>query len=810
MTIWSDIRHAARRLAHEPGFAVISVLMLALGIGANTAIFSIVDGVLLRTLPYREPDRLLSLREVIPAIAATYPTLPVSARHFTEWRARCTTFDSLSVISRATTNLTGEGEPERLNALRVSANLFETLGVQPRLGRSFLPGEDTEGRERVAILGDGLWRRRFQADPAIIGKTILLDSQPHTVVGVMPAWFRVRAASLLETGKSQVKEPDLFKPIAFPKYELDEIMGMFNHGVVARLKIGVSREAALSELNVVESQIEKLSGEHVNLKASAIPLQESVVGASRPGLIVLLGAVGAVLLIVCVNLANLMLARAQRRSHEWAVRAAVGATQGRLIRMVLVESLLVAIIGGTLGIGVASVGLGELLRHAPPDIPRLDEVRIDWRVLLFAFGMMTATGFLFGLAPAWHSARVEPQTTLKAGGTRATGGRRESRFRNTLVSAEVGLSTVLLILAALLGNSFLRVLRAEKGFNAPTVLAADIAIPWSKYQKEEQRNRFHEQLLERVTSQPGIASAAICTALPLTGEIWVDAAYVPGDTRPPVQRPMVNVRFISGDYLATMGIPLISGRTFEERDRTRKVAILSERIARELWPGQDPIGRKFARGDDQMFEVIGLARDVRSDPDKAPAAIVYRPYWDWAPRQVLLVARAVADPRSIAGAMRHAVRSVDPDVPIPEMQTMQQILDESIAQRLFQTILASSFAATALLLAGLGIYGVISYTVIRRTPEIGVRIALGAGSMAVRRMVLAQAMLPVAIGLAAGVAVSLGAGRVLEKLLYEVSARDPWAIAGVVIALATVAACACWGPTRRATRVDPLQALRYE
>ncbi len=810
MALWGDIRFAARTLAREPGFAALSIVMLALGIGANTAIFSVVNSILLRPLPFEAPGNLVALREVIPAVASTYPTLPVSARHFTEWRARCSSFESLSAVGQGTLNLTGTGEPERLNAARVSADLFYTLRVQPRLGRSFAAGEDTEGRDRVAVISDGLWRRRFQGDPSVIGKTVLLDSLPHTIIGVLPPWFRMPPTSVFETGLSLIREPELFKPLAFSRSELAELMGTFNYAVIARLNRGVGREAALAELNVVAGQLEQLAGETANLHASVTPLQESLVRKSRTGLLVLLAAVGSVLLIVCVNLANLMLARAERRGREWAVRTALGASRGRLVRQVLVEALLIALLGGIAGTWIAAVGLDGLLRFAPADLPRLDEVRLDARVLAFALGLTTATGLLFGFAPAWHGARAEPQDALKAGGRTSTDTHRGARFRNALVGAEVALSVVLLVLAALLGGSFLRVLRADKGFHAPTVLAAEIAIPMTKYQKEEQRNRFHEQVLERLRMQPGVLSAAISTALPLTGETWVDSAYLPGDTRPQMERPVVNVRFVSADYLSTMGIPLLSGRTFAEGDRTRKVAIVSERIAQQLWPGQPALGRRFLRQPDQEYEVIGVAGDVRSDADRVPAAIVYRPYWDWAPRQVLLAARAAADPRSIAGAMRAAVHSVDPDVPVPAMRTMQQFLEDAVAQRRFQTVLAVAFGATALLLAALGIYGVVAYTVARRTNEIGVRIAVGAGPGQVRRMVLAQAMVPVAAGLALGVLASLAAGRIVGRLLYEVDARDPVTIGAVVLVLAAAAAAACWSPARRATKIDPMQALRWE
>jgi putative ABC transport system permease protein len=517
-----------------------------------------------------------------------------------------------------------------------------------------------------------------------------------------------------------------------------------------------------------------------------------------------------VLLIVCVNLANLMLARAERRGREWAIRTAVGASRAQLLRQVFAETLLLAFLGGILGTAAAAGSLGVLVRHAPPDIPRLDDVRLDMQVLLFALAVTTATGILSGLAPAWRSIQSDPQESLKSGGRTSTGARQGARFRNALVGLEVGLSTGLLVLAALLGQSFMRVMNAEKGFRAPSVLSARVVIPSAKYAKEEQRNHFHEQVLDQLSSEPGVLSAAITTALPLTGETWVDAAWVPGDTRPESERPLVNVRFVSSDYLKTMGIPMLAGRTFSANDRNRNVAILSERLARQLWPDLSPIGRKITRGSGQLYEVIGVAGDVRANPDQPVVAMIYRPYWEWAPRGVMLVARSVGNPRIVGSAMRAAIRSVDPDVPIPAMRTMQEILVQSVAERRFQMLLAVAFGATALFLAVLGIYGVISYTVARRTNEMGIRLALGARPRHLLGMVVGQAMTPVVLGLAFGIAASLAAGRVVSNLLYDVTARDPGTIAAVAALLLIIATVACWAPARRATKVDPLDALRYE
>jgi len=808
MSTRNDLRYSLRALRREPGFAVAAILTVALGVGANTAVFSIVNGVLLRPLPYAQPERLVALREVVPAMVQTYPTLPVSARHLVEWRTRATSFERLSAMEPGTVTLTNGGEPEQLDSMRVSADMFRTLGVQAALGRTFLDGEDQEGRNDVAVLSDSLWRRRFHADPGIAGRVIHLDSRAVTVAGVLPAWFQFPSLEMMEAGKSNAARPEVFVPKVFQKDELAELMGMFNYNVVGRLKPGVPVARARAELDVIEAQLVKQSGEKMELRTAAAPLLDSMTGKSRRGLLVLLAAVGSVLLIVCVNLANLMLARAERQGHEAAIRTALGATPGRLMRQGLTQALLIAFLGGALGVGVAWAGLGALVASAPADIPRLEDVHLDLRVLAFALGITTLAGLLFGLAPAWHAARTDPQSALKGGGRTATSGSGTLRLRSALVAAEVGLSAVLLVTGALLTTSFLRVLRADKGFRAPAVLAAEVQIPWLKYSQDEQRSQFHRRVVERLAAAPGVLSAGVSTQLPLQGETWIDVVSLPGDTHPDWEKTSTNVRFISPDYLRTMGIPLRAGRPFNDND-PKTVVIVSERIAHLLWHGQDPVGRKIMDGD-QAREVVGVAVDVRADPDKPAVATIYRPYWDWAPRQVRLVARAAGDPRSIMGAMRAAVRSMDPDVPLAEVRTMQEVLEQSVAERRFQTLLASAFAATALLLAGLGIYGVVSYSVARRTNEMGIRIALGAQAGDVYRLVLRQAMTPVALGLVAGLAGAMAAGRVLASLLYEVLPNDPAAIGTAALLLAAVGLAASFTPARRALRADPVAALRQE
>ena len=809
MNLWNDLRSAARILRQEPGFAALTILTVALGVGANTAIFSIVNGVLLRPLPYGEPDRLVALREVVPAIAQTYPTLPVSARHFTEWRQRASSFDRLSAIDTRSAALTGVGEPEQLDIARVSADLFDTLGVQPALGRTFANGEDQAGHDRVVVISDSLWHRRFNGSRGIVGKTIQLDSQSYTVIGVLPPWFRFPSARVLEVGQVSGSKPELFRPLVFDDDEMKELMGNFNYTVIARLKRGEAADRSLAELNVIAAQLVKMSGEKMELRASVIPMRDSIVGKSRRGLWVLLAAVGAVLLIGCVNLANLLLARSERRARDVAIRAAMGASGGQLMRRALAETVFLAVIGGVLGVALASAGLSVLVKSAPADIPRLDEVRLDFWVLAFALAITTATGLLFGLAPAWRAMRADPQDALRSGGRAMSGGVSDARLRGSLVTAEIALSVVLLVTAGLLMSSFARLIGTDKGFRAATVLAGQVQIPAEKYKEKDQRNAFHERVLDRLRAQPGVLSAAVVTALPLTGETWVDMAALPGDTRPELERPMVNVRFASADYFRTMGIPLQAGRTFSDNDRKRNVAVVSERVARALWPGQNVVGRPFVMNGEKR-EVIGVVGDVLAEPHKPAVSIVYRPYWEWAPSGVELVARAAGDPRSIASAMRTVIRSVDADVPLPELRTMQEVLAESLAQRRFQMLLILAFAGTALLLAALGIYGVVSYSVTRRRSEMGVRMALGAAAPDLCAMVIRQAMIPVAIGLLAGLATALAIGRVLASLLFEIGPRDPVIMTAVTGLLLAIALVASFVPARRAASASPLEALRCE
>jgi putative ABC transport system permease protein len=799
-------------LSRSPGYTAVTLLTLALGIGMTTAIFSTVHGVLLRPLAYPESHRLVSVQEHIPSLADKYPTLPVSARHFIEWRTRCSSFESLSLIDNSFMTLTDRGEPERLETLRVSANLFETLRVQPALGRTFVADEEEEGAARVAVISDGLWRRRLGADAAILGTTILLDGQEYTVIGVLPAAFRFPNVNPWKAAEMQSSaQPAVFVPKVFRSWERDTLMGGFNCAAIGRLRSDVTRERATAELNVIGGQIVELAGtKEIELRAIVSPLKEALVRDSRRGLLVVLGAIGALLLIACLNLGILGLVRAERRDLESAVRASLGAGRAQLLRQTFVETLLVAIPGTVMGVSVAFAGVDVLVRIMPADIPRLGEVSIDGGVLLFALALTAVTTLLSGVLPAWRTTRTEIERVLRAGGRTMTGDAVGLRLRNGLIVAEVAFGVMLLATAGLLVSSFTRVMRADRGFHASTVLAADLT-PSSKYVRWEDRQKFFTSLLEQLASAPGIRSAALVTSLPLEGETWVSSVHVPGDTTPEFQRPMSNVRFISPAYFETMGIPLLDGRTFDGADRSKKVAVISHRLAQMLWPREDMvIGRKFVYEDNEEHEVVGVAADVRAVTDRAAAPMLYVPYWDGFMDRAVIVANVPGDPLSAGGSLRAAIRRVDPDMPISAMRTMREVLEQSVSQRRFQMLMALAFASCAIVLAGLGVYSVVSYAVARRNRELGIRAAFGACPSDLWRMVLRQGLTPVGLGVALGLAGSLACGRILKSLLYEVKTDDPLTLAVVAVAVIGVALIACCIPARRAARANPMMMLRQD
>jgi predicted permease len=808
----TDLRFAARMLCKDWVFYGIAIATLALGIGANSAIFSVVDGVILRPLAYRESQRLVVIHEVVPKFSNIAPMIPVNAMHFLEWRKTAHSFPEMALLGGITFNLTGSGDPELIPAARVSPGLFPMLGIQARLGRIFLHEEDQAGRDRVVVLNESLWRRRFAADPNVIGRKIILNGNPYEIIGVLPASFHFPKLNQLFAVTVAEEQPQLWKPFGLRDEEKDD-MGDFNFSCIARLGPGVSLAQALSELNVIQSNITARLPEKVELRAALVPLQEQITGRARSGLQLMLAAVGAVLLICCVNIANLLLARATSRRREMAIRSAIGASSARLARQMLVESLLLAGLGGLFGVMIASGAIRVILASAPADIPRLDEIHLDARVLLFTTGISVLAGLLFSFLPAWRFSHSDPQDAMRSGARGTTAGKGSGRLRSLLVTLEVGLSAMCLVAGGLLLHSFFKLLDVDRGFETRHIITVGLNLPNARYPDREKRAAFLQSMLDHIKVLPGVISAGVSNMLPLGGEGGNNVVAPEGSKLPLMERPLADIRQVSPDYFRTLGIPLRSGRFFGEGDRGHNVALVSPLTAARLWPGQNPLGKRFQVGGDQspLNEVIGIAGDVRgASLNKNPSATVYLPYWQRNFNQASVAVKTAMEPEALSSAIRKAIREVDPELPVPGFRTMDEIVAESVAQRRFQVMLVLLFGVTALLLASLGIYGVVSYSVAQRTNEMGIRMALGAPRAGIRSLVLRQSLPPVMLGLGAGVVTSLALGRVLSSLLFGISPGDPLTIFAVIALLSAVAIVAAYIPARRATQVDPITALRYE
>ncbi len=758
-----DVKAAFRALVRDRAFSSVAIATLALGIAGTTIVFSLVNSIILRPLAYREPHRLVSIMEVVPELSAAYPRLPVNARHFDQWRTQCKSFDGMSLIDPESKVLGRAGEPLKTATARVSANFFTVLGAPLQLGRNFLNQEDRPRGSQVAIMTDSLWTGRFNRDPGILGKPIYLDGLPYTVIGILGPDFRPPVMD--NSGMvSLARDTNVFMPAAF---DLDKmgLDGEFNYQVVARLKPGVTVAQSQAELNVVTASIAKQLSGPMHLRAALTPLTEEVSGGARSGLIMLLGSVGAVLLIVCVNLANLSLARGVARNREFAIRTALGAGRWEIVRRTMTDSVLMSLIGGALGVALAWGGLQVLLHYAPIDLPRLGEVAMDGRVLSFAFALAALAGIIFGSLPAWQTSKADPQDALRAGSHTITEGLSGVRTRDALVTLEVGLGVVLVTAAALLVVSFLRLLRVDKGFQAENVIAATVNLPEATYKEDKDRELFYRQLVAKLQGIPGVRSAAVVSQLPLAGETWVSMIIREGDKRPESQQITANYRFISPEYFRTMGIPMLRGRSFEEGDRSRNLTVISERVAKQIWPGEDPVGKRFGQGnpDEPLFEIAGVVKDVRAGMAADPPLTIYTPYWYRNRNSMTVVLRTAMEPGAMAPSIQSAIWSLNRDVAIADVRTMDRVVSDSVARRRFQMYLIAGFAVFALLLASLGIFGVVSWTVARRRNEMGVRMALGASSIDVLRIVLSQGMRPVAVGLAAGCCRGIGARPCIKR-----------------------------------------------
>jgi putative ABC transport system permease protein len=814
-TILHDVRYGARRLARSPGFTLIAVAALALGIGANTAIFSVTNAVLLQPLPFREQARLVWVWE--RDLRTDRPRSSVSPVSLTAFRDETGVFEGIGSSYDEMYNLTGAGEPETIIAYRFSHNFFAVLGTPPLLGRTFLPEEDQPGHDRVVVLSHKLWTRHFDADPGVVGRSITLDGNSYTVVGVMPPGFQHPVMA------------ELWTPIALTPEQAATPEPRFLR-LVARLRPGVSLREAQTAVDRVSARLARERKDtHGQWGAVVSPIESRYTGDIKPALLALVGAVGFVLLIACANVANLLLARGASRRRELALRAALGASRLRVVRQLLVESTLLALAGGAAGTLFASWSLGFLLGLFPKAvanvaIPRLDQIHLDATVFGFTLLLSLATGILFGLVPALTVSRLELSEALQQGVKGAGGPQGGRRLRNALVVAEVALALVLVTGGALMIRSFLNLQSGELGFDTRNVLTARLVLPSYKYGDAAKRQAFVDQVTARIRSLPGVEAVGTTPFLPLSGWSSGRSFLIQGEPAPgPGREPQAEIRIVNEDYFRALRIPLARGRVFAETDRidSPKVVIVNETLARRFFPGQDPIGRRIrvqsfgpevpADDPSQWLEVVGIARDVRHyGLARPPEPELYFPYRQGPMDLVCLAVRTTQDPEALGKSLREAVWAIDADQPVLGLMSLERLAAESVTLQRVSTHLIGFFAAVALLLAALGIYGVMAYAVTQRIPEIGVRVALGASARQVLGLVLREGMGLAALGAAVGLAASLALTRLLSSLLFGISATDPASFAGVLLLVATAAFLACFIPARRAMRVDPMVALRYE
>jgi len=808
----ADVRYSLRMIRRQPGFASIVVLLVAIGVGANTAIFSLVNAVLLRPLAYPAADRLVVIRTVIPAMARTYPSMPAAGGEFLLWQSRVTALDRIAAVKADTQTLTWAGDASRVEVVRVSSTLLPMLGAQPVLGRVFSAEEDREGHEAVAILTYQSWQDRFGGDRSILGRAITLDGTRCSIVGVLPADFHFPRQDQLGALVGLPDRLDLLRPAAFVADERESLAGDFDWAVIGRLRTDATVAQADAQANAVTRDIARQYGDTLQLGAMVIPLHAQIVQQSRRGILLLGWSVAAVLLVLVVNLANLLLSRVSSRAHEASVRAALGAGRIRLARQLVIENLLLAGAGGVAGLALASAAVRVLAVTAPASLARLEEVHLDGTILLFGIAVSLGAGLLFSALPAWRLADASPQATLRGSARSVSMGSSGRRTQHLLVTAEVALSTVLLAASALLLASFARLLTVDTGLTPARVVFANLSASLTHYPDGAARAALYDRLLPSLRRIHGVASATLVSDPPLQGEAHVRTFSVDRDTRPLDQRPVVNLRYVDPGYFAALGIPLKRGRLFDDRDRGRRVIVLNARTAGAVWPGQDPVGRLCREGNENhpLLEVIGVVADTREvSLYKSPYLMAYVPYWsEEPPASVAMVLTTDLPVDAVAPLVRRAIHDVDPEIPVPLVQSFSDAIDRAVAPDRFQLMLVSGFAAAAMLLAAIGVYGVPAFAVARRSRELGIRLALGAAPRSLVRLVIEQSRAPVLAGIVIGFAGAVGASRVLQSVLFEARGVEWGALVSVSAAVAGIALVACYIPARRVVGIDPTVTIR--
>jgi predicted permease len=802
---WQDLRYGLRTLLKNPGFCAVAILTVALGIGPNTAIFTMVNAVLLKPLPVPEPDRVVMIWGTL--LKSGFDQMPVSAADYLDWKQQARSFDYMSAaftIPEYGLNISGIGDPERAPAALASREFLPALGIKPIVGRNFLPEEDRPGGPPAVLISNALWQRRFHSDPGAVGRTLTVDGIPRTVVGVVPH----------ELG--EMVHADLWLPTAINPNNPER--QNHNYGIVARLKPGVTVAQARSEMTVIAQLLElAYPATNTGWGITLFPMAEMFTGRIRPVLLILLGAVGLLLLIACANLANLLLARAATREKEIAIRGALGAGRGRIVRQLVTESLVLSMAGGVVGLILASYGVRAMRGVVPDMFPMLQHMSVDLPVLAFTLGVSIATGLLFGLVPAWRSSHTNLNTTLKEAAGRSEGGGGSHRIRSALLASEVALAVLLSVSAGLLLRSFVRVMAVDPGVRTANILTMNLSLPDSKYDTPLKRATFYKSLTERLETVPGIRSAGAVMFLPLrvsilSFRIGVNGFVIQG--RPPVpqdQRPLADYRIATPGYFSTMGIALRQGRLLDAHDdlNAKRVALVNEAMVRKHFVHENPLGQHLVMG--EPTEIVGVVADAKMYGLDAPVEpAIYVPHMQHPAVSMGVTVRTAGDPAVMAPAVRREILKLDAEQPISSVRTMEDVLSDSLMLRRATMLMLMVFALLALTLATVGIYGLTAYSVSRRTHEIGLRVALGASRPQILRLVVGRGLVTSIIGAAIGVGAALVLTRCLSSMLYGVTATDPLVFAGVPLLLIAVSAVASYVPARKATTIDPLVALRYE